>query len=327
MLHLSDNSNDLDVPQIRIEGRENAGDTKLDISVKDAGVRLNLIEGPGGDASNGYGLMEFKTNAAINTSNPTRGGFKFITPANDNNLVITNIGFVGVGTATPHNPLHIHANAVDSRMQFTNNSSGTAYADGLWVGHDNTQAYFMQRKNHPVSLWTNATKRMIIHADGRILMNTPDPHNGGPEVLHITTTGASGGYGINIKTASSGGGTMLRFNTVGAIVGQITTSGSATTYHTSSDARLKDITGEARGLEVINKLNPISYTWKLDGSADEGFIAQEVEKLIPNVVHQNADDGMYSMDYGRITPLLVKAIQEQQTLIESLTARIETLEG
>ena len=115
---------------------------------------------------------------------------------------------------------------------------------------------------------------------------------------------------------------MMRFNTAGSIVGQITTSGSATTYHTSSDARLKDITGEARGLEVINKLNPISYTWKLDGSADEGFIAQEVEKLIPNVVHQNADDDMYSMDYGRITPLLVKAIQELTTKVKELEDKL-----
>ena len=207
-------------------------------------------------------------------------------------------------------------------MQFTNNSSGTAYSHGLWIGNDNSQAYFMQRQNHPISFWTNTTKRMIIHADGRILMNTADPHNGGAEVLHITTTGGSGGYGINIKTASSGGGTMMRFNTAGSIVGQITTSGSATTYHTSSDARLKDITGEARGLEVINKLNPISYTWKLDGSADEGFIAQEVEKLIPNVVHQNADDDMYSMDYGRITPLLVKAIQELTTKVKELEDKL-----
>ena len=100
MLHLSDNSNDLDVPQIRIEGRENPGDTVLDIAVKDAAVRLNLVEGST-DAGNGYGQMIFKTNAAVNTSNPTRGGFLFSTPADANNLVITNTGNVGIGTDDP----------------------------------------------------------------------------------------------------------------------------------------------------------------------------------------------------------------------------------
>ena len=61
------------------------------------------------------------------------------------------------------------------------------------------------------------------------------------------------------------------------LVGSIFTkgSGSATAYNTSSDARLKDVTGEARGLEVINKLNPVAYNWKADGNADEGLIAQE----------------------------------------------------
>ncbi len=178
---------------------------------------------------------------------------------------------------------------------------------------------------------TGGSQAMRINSSRQILMNTSDAHNAGPEILHVTTSGgSSAGYGINIKEGASGGGTMLRFNVAGSIVGQITTGSSATTYHTSSDARLKDITGKARGLEVINELNPVSYTWKKDGSADEGFIAQEVEKLIPNVVHQGGDDetkNPWSMDYGRITPLLVKAIQEQQAVIEDLKTRIETLEG
>jgi hypothetical protein len=45
-------------------------------------------------------------------------------------------------------------------------------------------------------------------------------------------------------------------------VGSISVTASATAYNTSSDARLKDVTGEARGLEVINELNPVAYNWK-----------------------------------------------------------------
>ena len=93
ILHLSDNSNDLDVPQIRIEGRENPGDTVLDIAVKDADVRFNLVEGST-DASSGYGKMHFKTNANANSSHPTRGGFLFQTGAGSviDALTITNEG-------------------------------------------------------------------------------------------------------------------------------------------------------------------------------------------------------------------------------------------
>jgi len=93
MLHLSDNSNDLGTPQIRIEGRENPGDTVLDIAVKDADVRFNLVEGTT-DASSGYGKMHFKTNANANSSHPTRGGFLFQTGAGSviDALTITNEG-------------------------------------------------------------------------------------------------------------------------------------------------------------------------------------------------------------------------------------------
>ena len=74
------------------------------------------------------------------------------------------------------------------------------------------------------------------------------------------------------------------FGSVNTAVGNISITSSATTYNTSSDARLKDVTGEARGLEVINELNPVSYNWKADGKADEGLIAQEVLDIVPNAV-------------------------------------------
>ena len=170
ILHLSDNSNDLDVPQIRIEGRENVGDTKLDISVKDAGVRLNLIEGPGGDASNGYGLMEFKTNAAINTSNPTRGGFKFITPANANNLVITNTGNVGIGIATPSEMLHINkTSGTGSFIRFQDTGGSGVYIGG--------RAEIME-------MYTNGSEKMRINASGNVGIGDQNPQH--PLKVHLT---------------------------------------------------------------------------------------------------------------------------------------------
>ena len=87
-------------------------------------------------------------------------------------LVVDGSGNVGIGTSSPQNTLHVATGATDSRMQFTNASSGSAYADGLWVGHDNTQAYFMHRENLPITFWTNTTNRMSIESDGDVTIGS-----------------------------------------------------------------------------------------------------------------------------------------------------------
>ena len=130
------------------------------------------------------------------------------------------------------------------------------------------------------------------------------------------------------NSANSGTRYFVRFatNTAGNEVGKITSDGSSTTYATSSDARLKDVTGKARGLEVINELNPVAYNWKADGKADEGLIAQEVQEIVPNAV-SGSEEEMYQMDYSKLVVHLVKAIQEQQTQIETLQSEINLLKG
>jgi hypothetical protein len=119
---------------------------------------------------------------------------------------------------------------------------------------------------------------------------------------------------------------MASFLNGGSTVGSIVTSTTATTYNTSSDARLKDVTGEARGLEVINELNPVSYNWKADGKADEGLIAQEVQEIVPNAV-SGSEDEMYQMDYSKLVVHLVKGMKEQQAQIEALQSEINLLKG
>jgi len=108
-------------------------------------------------------------------------------------------------------------------------------------------------------------------------------------------------------------------------IGSITQNGSTgVLYNTSSDARLKDVTGEARGLEVINELNPVAYNWKADGKADEGLIAQEVLDIVPNAVSGSEED-MYQMDYSKLVVHLVAGMKEQQELITTLQAEVALL--
>ena len=169
---------------------------------------------------------------------------------------------------------------------------------------------------------TVASERGRFHKDGHFLINTTSNQGvggytfekGGLGIItHNNNNGASGGYEFSIFRRSS------------VQIGSIAQNGTTgIQLNTSSDARLKDVTGSARGLDVINNLNPVAYNWKADNRADEGLIAQEVEKVMPNAVSQTKD-GYYMMDYSKLVTPLVKAIQEQQEQIESLKSEIANL--
>ena len=137
----------------------------------------------------------------------------------------------------------------------------------------------------------------------------------------------SGAYSpVAILNQTGDDGQIIDFRKDGTTVGNISTASGTTSYNTTSDARLKDVTGEARGLEVITKLNPVAYNWKADGKADEGLIAQEVKELAPNAVSKT-EEGYYQMDYSKLVTSLIKAVQEQQEQIESLKSEINKLKG
>ncbi len=103
--------------------------------------------------------------------------------------------------------------------------------------------------------------------------------------------------------------------------------GQANAWVTYSDISLKEniqnITG---GLDKIMALRGVTFDWKGQGVASSGFIAQEVELVIPDLVSTDSN-GIKSLDYGRFTPYLVEAIKEQQLQIQTAYNRIEQLEN
>lgn len=109
----------------------------------------------------------------------------------------------------------------------------------------------------------------------------------------------------------------------------------ATSIAACSDVRYKkDITPLPDALNNILQLQGVNYFWRIKEfpglfSSDKnqiGFIAQEVEKIYPELV-LTGTDGYKSVDYSRLTPILVEAIKEQQAMIEKQNARIEKLEA
>lgn len=103
----------------------------------------------------------------------------------------------------------------------------------------------------------------------------------------------------------------------------------------TSDRRLKtNIKSLSQGVNTVMQLNPVVYQKRFnfnteDYNRDEfGFIAQEVQEFLPKLVKEGLDENKtLSLDYNSLIPILTKAIQEQQLLIEALKARVESLEA
>ena len=111
---------------------------------------------------------------------------------------------------------------------------------------------------------------------------------------------------------------------------------AATSWGTFSDERLKEnIEPIENALESLSGLRTVKYHLKdVDSSEDKkklGLIAQDLvgvlDEIIDPLKRQDDENEYMTVRYTEIIPVLVKAIQEQQALIESLTARITTLEG
>ena len=256
--------------------------------------------------------------ASVFNEDGTTADFRVESDSNTHMLFVDGgLNRVGINTSSPDCILNIvDASSPVMRIKdTTNDCTLQAYAQ-------NTNAHIGTSSNHDFALDTNNTERMRLNTDGDILFG----------VTSLSTTGAYFESSSNARMVLSLGSSTTSNSVVAAYknpngtVGTVSTNGSATAYNTSSDARLKDVTGFARGLDVINNLNPVAYNWKADGKADEGLIAQEVEELVPNAISQT-EDGYYQMDYSKLVTHLVKGMQEQQEQIESLKSEIADLKG
>ena len=113
--------------------------------------------------------------------------------------------------------------------------------------------------------------------------------------------------------------------------GSITSDGSGVTYNTTSDIRLKtDIQPIENASETLLSMNPVTHKWKEwpDEKPVQGFIAQEMMNIVPEAVSGEPDgEEMMAMDYGRITPIIVAALQEATNEIKALKERVKELEA
>ena len=253
-------------------------------------------------------------------------------------------------TATTGVDIGSSSTATSKQLQFIRNgSTGTAgniYATagnfsnycGIEFVIDNvgggSQAGYL--KFNTTSGATSA-ERMRIQSGGNVLIGcTTNP------------TASVSGKEINSSYYQSSCGTTTTsfihfyFTNGNGNIGTITTSGSTTTYGSPSDYRLKENIAPMTGaLATVSQLNPVTYKWKVDGSDGQGFIAHELQAVVPDcvsgekdAVNENGDIKPQNIDTSFLVATLTAAIQElkaindtQAATIAALTARMVAVES
>ena len=148
----------------------------------------------------------------------------------------------------------------------------------------------------------------------------------GAGVFGETTYSGYGVYGSNFNSNSVG--------YAGYFSGRVEVTGNLTvdgTFSSPSDARLKQqIEPLNYGLPELLRLRPVSWKWKAqpEGALQLGLVAQDVERVLPELVHHDADpDQPLALNYLGLVPVSIKAIQEQQAQIADQKREIESLKA
>ena len=257
-----------------------------------------------------------------------------LTSGNGNTLLGDNAGaFLTTGTANTFIGGGIVGSTGGSGFYVTTGSKNVVLG-----GYNGNQGGLDIRtaSNYIVLSDGDGNPRGVFDASGNYLVGTATTTNTPSQgfVLNNNTSAAS--IGIGHATGTSNGSTYANFCYNGTQIGTIFQATTSTvTYQGTSDYRLKEnVQKLTNGLEIVLQLNPVTYTWKRGGEADEGFIAHELQEYVPHAVSGEKDqvneDGSIKpqgIDYGRLTPYLAAAIQELKTIVDAQAAEIAELKA
>ena len=187
-----------------------------------------------------------------------------------------------------------------------------------------------------VAISTNGSERARITSIGDFLVGTTSAIT----VTSGSTDGVTlepGGVVVASKNQNpsayfrrrTNDGDVVQFHRDTAQVGSVSVTTTATSYNTSSDYRLKDNQQPMVGaLLRLSQINPVTFTWKSNGSQGEGFIAHELQSVAPDAVTGEKDavdaDGnpkYQGVDASKLVPLLVAAVKELGAKVEALEAK------
>jgi hypothetical protein len=265
---------------------------------------------------------------------------------------INSSGQVGIG-CTPVANLQVNASS-DVGVAMSNSSSVTSGNRGtisMFNSGTSTVGYIrfgavtdnvgtdLQFATRPAG--GSVTEAMRIDSSGNLLVNTTSTL--GTTWINLNgVTSAKNGIGIKNGTDTGTIYSLFIYNSNSSLIGSINNNGSATSFTTSSDYRLKENIAPMTGaLAKVELLKPVTYNWKAGGSS-QGFIAHELQEVVPDCVSGEKDavetytdeDGneqtrikAQGIDTSFLVATLTAAIQELKATVDAQAARIAALEN
>lgn len=264
----------------------------------------------------------------------------------DSNLFWDNTNkFLGIGTASPGQPFVVKKDQTSAMTwsSVINATAGNFFGSGFLAIAGASSYYttlsvltvgdaIWNASNGSLQLQTGGSIRAYVTSAGTLFGGTS---GGTGQVRSISSGGDTYAYGSlcsvntsgnywNILTAGSGASNNLYLGYNTADKGYFSSSTGA--YTAVSDRNVKkNIDAISYGLKEILALTPVEYNMVEEEEGQQkhlGFIAQEVKQILPTSVSE-MQSGILGMDKSEIIPVLVKAIQEQQQMIEQLQIALQ----
>lgn len=232
---------------------------------------------------------------------------------------ITSGGNVGIGTTSPN------SNSNRTTLTLNNNTWGgqldinVGGVNHAQFGTDNFNSGLSCRIQSQDGIVFNAggaSEKMRITSDGKLIIGTSSSIGSG--IFQVKTSSANNVAHFQNGTSDAGYG-LVFLNVAGSAVGSIGWTNVMTSYNVTSDYRLKEDFKDYSGLDLISKIKTYDYKWKQSEDRMYGVKAHELQEIVPYAVTGEKDaEQMQSVDYSKLVPILVQAIQEQQKQIDEL---------
>jgi len=279
----------------------------------------------------------------LTTTNVSEGTNKYATTANVKSALNANLGTLTLGdsndTVTIPGDLTVTGTTTTNNVETVSTSNGVIFEGNVADENEVTLLAGTVTADRTITL-PDATGTVALTSD--IPTNNNELTNGAGYITSFDITTQTDSKYLRSNTTDTASGVITFSNstastskTTGAVIvtggvgisGDLNVGGDVVAY-ASSDERLKDnIELISNPIEKVQSLKGVTWNWNDDASETQkstpnvGVIAQDVEKVLPQLVHDR-DNGFKGVDYAKLTGLLIEAIKDQQKQIDELKSKL-----